>query len=170
MICRALLAVAVAIVLLSQHAHAQSGEGLKAPPSHCEIRQSAWCILYSDATYEDVPSESAGYSSYWTVRGGTWKEYPLLIKEPVGCRNGKSDTIEFISFEHLVKWRDQVLDKLVVKIKSDGSCNLEFLYPKSGVDPVDGAFFAAMTLVKACQDAPCSGDPIGRFVRSKIRR
>lgn len=166
------LALALATILISvfQQETAQARSHPHAPPVLCEFKQSSWCILYSVATYEDAPSQEEGYASRWTVRGGTWKDHPLIINEPIGCRSGISDTVELLGSEETVEWHGQPLTKVAIKLKSDGSCNLELLYPRADADPQEGAFFAAMTLIKACQNTACTSAPIGIVIRPRIHR
>ena len=158
----------MAVALKPTSSHAQSAP--HAPPTFCEIRQSAWCILYSDVSYKDAPSKKEGYASHWIVKGGTWKDNPLVINEPKGCRNGKSDTVDLIGSEEEVKSEGRTWTKIRVRIKKDKSCDLEFLYPPAGSDPQEGAFLAAMTIVKACGDQNCSSPPLGLFIRPKLNR
>jgi hypothetical protein len=131
------------------------------PPSSCEIQQPVWCLLYSDATYSDLPSASEAFASEWVVRGNTWKDYPLVIHEPRGCRVGRSDTVELVDYVKDFEWGGRKMNKVVVRMKSDNTCNLEFISFHLKDDPQAGGFFAAMTLVRPCTEQTCEGDAIG---------
>lgn len=139
-----------------------------APPTFCEIRQATWCWLSSDATFEDRPSRAAGFSSLWIVRGGTWRNYPLVMHEPTGCRSGRADTVNLIKPPINVRLRGKLWNKIIVGLKKDGTCNLEFLYPKLSDDPQAGGFFAAMNLLRPCRNPACDGEPIGFKIRSLV--
>ena len=162
------MVIVYAIIILTPFSQAQSIS--YAPTTSCEIRQSTWCILYSDVTYKDIPSREKGYASSWIVTGDTWKDYPLIINEPTGCRNGKSNTLDLVGSETSIRWQGRVWQKIFVRLKKDKSCDLEFVYPPVGQDPQEGAFLAAMTLVKSCSDQSCSSSPLGLFIRPKLDR
>lgn len=165
------IVAAVSAVLLAACAPTvaqASPPAIDAPPSVCEIQQAVWCLLYSDATYEDRPSGQEAYASQWIVRGGTWQTHPLVINEPRGCRRGQSDTVELVSYERNVSSGGRNVNKMIVKLKQDGSCNLELLSPTLKEDPQAGAFFAGLTLIRPCRDTSCEGRPIAIWLRNLV--
>lgn len=139
------------------------------PPNKCEIKQAVWCILYSDVSYEDYPSIESGFASSWVIRGGSWRSYPLIIREPIGCRNGNSDATEVLGDVQSIIMENGEWFKIIVKLKNDNSCNMEFTYPSEELDPQRGGFFAAMNLIRACTNEVCEGLPIGARIRNKLR-
>lgn len=135
------------------------------PPESCEIRQAAWCLLYSDVTYEDKPSPLEKFSSIWIIRGSTWKEHPLVMREPRGCRQGRADTTEFVRSIKNVEFEGNRESMFVVRLKKDKTCDLEFFYYPVKRDPQAGGFFAALGLLRPCRDSACEGDVIGVKIR-----
>lgn len=140
-----------------------------APPRFCEVKHSAWCLLTGADNYTDVPSLKAEYVSQWIVRGDLWRDHPLIINEPRGCRSGRSDTVALVSYERGVRWQGRNWNKLIVKLKKDGSCDLELWSAPVAVDPQAGAFFAGLSLVRPCKDAACEGDSIGTTIRPLVQ-
>lgn len=138
------------------------------PPRTCEIQHRSWCLLYGDVTYENIPSNLDSVKSHWIIRGSTWRNFPLLIDEPRGCREKFADTVELIKKEKNVLKNGTYMDKFTVKIRKDGTCDFNFFYQNSKADPTLGAFFAALTLFKPCYNEFCLGDPIAEKVRNEI--
>jgi hypothetical protein len=135
------------------------------PPERCEIQQASWCLLYSDVTYEDKPSTLEKFASVWTIRGSTWKNYPLVVREPRGCRVGRSDTTEFIRSTKNMEFEGRRRDMFVVRMKKNKTCDLEFIYFPVKQDPQAGGFFAALGLLRPCRDNACEGEVIGVKIR-----
>jgi hypothetical protein len=138
------------------------------PPRRCEIRQKAWCIYFSDAAIQDQPATSTGYISTWTVRGSYWRDYPLVIQEPRGCREGLSDTIELRKFDKRFHWQGQGWIRTVVRLMTNGQCDLVLLSPTLTRDPAGSAFFAGLALIQACTTDTCEGAPIGGALRNAM--
>lgn len=139
-----------------------------APPRVCEVRQPSWCIYYSDAKIEARKPRSADYARIWTVRGSYWTEYPLLIKEPQGCRNGHSDTLQLVSFEKNFRWDQQLWIKMVVRLMKGGDCDLVLLSPTLSRDPAGSAFFAGLGLIQTCTASDCHGTVLGTKLRNLV--
>jgi hypothetical protein len=125
-------------------------------------------LLYSDATYEDHPSTKAGLASQWVVRGGTWKDYPLIINEPAGCRAGVADEVKIVDHAGDYLWNNRRWNMVRVRLKRDKTCDLELISSRLSDDPQAGAFFAGFTMLRACRDAYCNGPVLGTEIRSRL--
>lgn len=139
------------------------------PPARCEIHQMAWCMLLDDMTYQDVPSTQENMASTWYLRGPLWKQYPLIINEPAGCRTGYSDIVKLVRFDRYYKVGEKTFGRIVVRLKKNGSCDLEMLSSKKSDDKYAGGFFAGLTSVKPCIDASCSGEVLAKDLRELVR-
>lgn len=127
-----------------------------APPRECDIRLPVWCILQGVDKIELVNEADASHSDFWILRGSFEPESELIILEPSGCRDGLSNAFEPLSYDSGVYWHRKMWDRIVVKLKKDGSCNLEFLVPPYKGDPMEWAYSNGMMLIRACQDKSCS--------------
>lgn len=140
-----------------------------APKQQCEIRMPVWCIYKDDVVIKNEPGRVPGYRSVWTMWGDYWKEHPAVILEPAGCRVGLSDEIELISIDRRYVWNEEEWNSLVVRLKSDGSCDLRMLSPPKGADPVGAAFSANLSSIQACSTADCEGQKIGAVIWPQVQ-
>jgi hypothetical protein len=138
------------------------------PPRVCEIRQRAWCIYFSDATIEDRPAQSAAYTSVWSIRGSYWASYPLIIREPRGCRQALSDTVQLLDFNKHFNSMGQTWNRLTVRLMKNGGCDLVLLSPTLDRDPRGLAFFAGLGLIQACETSDCQGPVLGTEIRDLV--
>lgn len=155
-----LTAAMITTVSLESHA--------KLPPSKCEIRQSAWCILRSGATIEDRPNTSPPYVSTWILRGAQWPKKPLIVLEPYGCRERMSDATELLSHDKRFRYNGQIWNNLRVRLRRDGSCDIQLISPVLSRDREASAFFAGLTLVRACTNAQCDGPALASKIRQLV--
>ena len=140
-----------------------------APPRTCEIRQAAWCIYRDNVTVQHAPSANAKYHSVWKIWGSYWKENPAVVLEPSGCRNGISDVVELVSSSSGFEWNDRSWDSNVVRLRSDGSCDLNLLSPPESADKRKTAFSAKLTLIQACQSDECAGPTLAHRLWSTLQ-
>jgi hypothetical protein len=126
-----------------------------APPRECDIRLPVWCILQGVDKIELVNEADASHSDFWILRGSFEPASQLIILEPSGCRDGLSDTFTPLGFDSGIYWHRKIWDRVTVKLKKDGSCNLEFLVPPYKTDPMEWAYSNGMMLIRACQDKAC---------------
>lgn len=127
-----------------------------APPRECDIRLPVWCILQGVDKIELVNEADSLHSDFWVLRGSFEPKSKLIILEPSGCRNGLSDTLEPLGFDSGIYWHKKIWDRIIVKLKKDGSCNLELLVPPYKNDPMEWAYSNGVILLRACQDKTCS--------------
>lgn len=142
-------------VMASTAVSAPSGPP-SAPPRECDIRLPVWCILQGVDKVELVNEADASHSDFWILRGSFEPESRLIILEPSGCRDGLSDTFAPLGFDSGIYWHHKIWDRVTVKLKKDGSCNLELLVPPYKADPMEWAYSNGMMLIRACQDKTCS--------------
>jgi hypothetical protein len=111
----------------------------------------------------DRRAEDGVHDRIWTLRDSFRPESKLVILEPNGCRTGFSDALAFSGFEQGVKWQDDSWDRMRVRLKMDGSCDLEVLMPPFTGDPMEWAFSTGLMLVKACKDERCEGQSLSEL-------
>ena len=159
-----LLMAGMAGILVSGCAVASPKSNVPSAPSlRCEIRFSAWCIV--EGAYE-INRQLAGDSIHdrvWSVRGRFKPASKVIILEPNGCKSGSSDALELLKFEQGVRWENGSWDRIQVKLKSDGSCNLEILLPPYDGDPLEWAFASGLPLIRACENDVCDSASIGEL-------
>ena len=126
-----------------------------APPMRCEIRLSAWCI--AEGSYEVTRQLASDrvHDRIWSIRGKFRPDSKLVILEPNGCKSGYSDVLELSGFDRSIEWQSHSWDRLRIKLKSDGSCDLTVLLPPYDGDPMEWAFTSGLTLVRACKNDAC---------------
>lgn len=127
-----------------------------APPIRCEIGLGAWCITEGAYEINRRLAQDSVNDRVWTLRGPFNPESSLVILEPNGCRQGKSDSQSLISFQHEYKWKGKSWDRAQLRLKSDGSCDLIVLFPAYSSDPMAWAFPEGFRRIRPCGDDSCS--------------
>lgn len=145
----------LAAALLFHVGDAYCSEETGAPPRDCEVVRGAWCILASSISFEHERPRDSPFRSKWTLRGRYWRDKPLVILEPGGCRTGVSDAAKVLSVSPSVLWEGKQWKSYVVRLKSDGSCDLKILSPQN--DPLGSAFSASLTEIRVCSSVRCDG-------------
>jgi hypothetical protein len=125
----------------------------------CEIRQSTWCVMSEFQTITDQPANSKHFRNNWYVHGALDPRHPLVIREPKGCREGTSDVVELVRFDSTYRWRRKTWSRMVIRLKSNDSCNLELLFANYSAGGLREDFYSGLNL-RACTDALCSGPSI----------
>ena len=130
-------------------------------PQDCALIRGAFCVQQLGLTIDEAEA-SAGHSIL-TIYGEDWRDKALVVSEPNACRRGLADTIELIE-------NSESDGKLLlrVRLRRDGTCDLRISANNRRTDPLGDGFFAAMTLIRACFEAPCTGPVIGRRIRSAV--
>lgn len=132
-----------------------------APPSRCEIRLSAWCIAEGAYEINRQLANDSVHDRVWSMRGRSKPASKVIVLEPNGCKSGPSDALELLEFEQGVAWQNDSWDRIQVKLKSDGSCDLTILLPPYDGDPLEWAFSSGLPLIRPCKDEKCIGAGIG---------
>lgn len=165
---------AATVILLAGCANAapatQGSGQVAAPPRKCEIRLSAWCIYESNITIQHKPARETDYRSQWMLWGSYWAQHPAIVLEPDGCRRGTSNEMRLLKFDGGFKWQDKKWNSAVVRLKSDGTCDLRLLAPTVAEDPDGAAFSAILSLIQACQTEECSGPTVGERIWPGVKR
>jgi len=162
---------AAAFILVGTNiAAADRGGQAVAPPRKCEIRLAAWCIYESDITIQHKPAQGAEYHSVWTLWGSYWRQHPAMILEPNGCRSGISNEMRLVTFDGRFRWQNKTWNSAVVRLKTDGTCDLRLLSPTVATDPDGAAFSATLSLIQACQTDECSGPTVGERIWPAVKR
>jgi hypothetical protein len=138
-------------------AAAQETEGPAAPPRLCEVRQTAWCIGQGALEITDRLIKHDKYDHAWFIRGFFQPKAPLVVLEPTGCRSGFSDSLSAIQFDRNYAWDGRTWNRIVARLRNDGSCDLEVLIPKPEDDPSAEAFFSGLVLLRNCPSETCDG-------------
>lgn len=140
-----------------------------APASRCEIRLSAWCIAEGAYEINRQLANDSVHDRVWSMRGRSKPASKVIVLEPNGCKSGPSDALELLEFEQGVPWQNGSWDRIQVKLKSDGSCNLTILLPPYDGDPLEWAFSSGLPLIRPCKDEKCVGAGVGEL-RSQFEK
>ncbi len=165
MLMKFLLLIASAICVLGNGcavASPPSGSA-SAPPLRCEIRLSAWCI--EEGAYEitrQLANDSV-HDRVWSMRGRFRPASKLVILEPNGCKSGFSNALELLKFERGVQWENGSWDRMQVRLKSDGTCDLAIMLSPYDGDPMEWAFSSGLPLIRPCKDAACESAGLGQL-------
>jgi hypothetical protein len=128
---------------------------LASPPRKCEIRETAWCIDQEASQITDrIGSGIDG--RVWTIFDIDYPDSKLVVIEPSGCRRAFADTVVALGFEEAVTWQGEVWDRMQVRLRVDGSCDLSLLVPLPGGTSIEWAFSNGRTLITACRDDKCT--------------
>lgn len=126
------------------------------PPRKCEIRQAAWCIDEEVSNITDELADVASSRRIWTLSDINYPRSSLVVMEPAGCRNGFADTVVALEFEEAVEWRGRFWDRMQVRLRADGSCDLGLWVPLPESASIEWAFSNGRKLIMACGDEKCS--------------
>lgn len=152
-----LVLMATANSVLSASPSIGSPSQPSAPPRKCEIRQSVWCI---DREVDEITNRIAERSIYdriWVLQDDLRPESQLVVLEPNGCRAGRSDMLDLLSYENGFTWEGRSWGRMRARLKKDGTCDLEVLMPPYDGDPMEWAFSTGLILVRSCPDDACTG-------------
>jgi hypothetical protein len=153
---RSLLIAGVFCFLCTGYAHASPRAGAAAAPEvRCEIRLSAWCIEQGAYEITRTLARDSVHDRVWSLNGQFRPRSKLIILEPNGCKSGFSNALALLKYEHDIEWHSQSWDGIIVRLKSDGSCDLTILFPLYESDPMEWAFTSGLPLVRPCKDNVC---------------
>lgn len=146
------------------------GQSRPSPPRKCEIRQPAWCVYQEWSEITDRLDTTGPRDHIWTIHDVDHPESRLVILEPFGCRTGFADTVTALGFDPDVRWKDKTWDRMRVRLRQDGSCDLTLLVPLFNDDPMEWAFSAGRASIMACRDEKCTPNkPTPADVTDKFR-
>lgn len=142
---------------------------ISAPPSSCEIKFSAWCIAEGAYKISRVLASDGVHDRVWTLSGRFEPASKLIILEPNGCNVGFSDEAVLLGAKKGVRWHDQQWDRIQVRLKKDGSCDLQILVPPPSNSPMEWAYSSGLPLIRTCTKDQCPARNLGDL-KSQIRR
>lgn len=167
---RFLLATVLVIGCLASAANASESlygtgppgeESAPSVPFRCELKRGAWCIRQGSVEITKLQRVSVSEPS-----GTTWRlrdiHYPssiLVVLEPSACTHGYADTVEARGIEYGVDWDGRRWDKMTVRLRKDGSCDLSILVTPFHDEASEWAFFDGRTFIAGCKDEACL-DPL----------
>jgi hypothetical protein len=147
----------LALLGIGPVATGQEAKDLAAPARSCEVRQAAWCISQGAWEITDRFIKHDKYDHAWFIRGFRQPKSPLVVLEPSGCRAGFSDSLSAMRFDRDFAWDGRTWNRLIARLRNDGSCDLEVLIPKPEADPSAEAFFSSLILLRNCPSETCDG-------------
>jgi len=126
------------------------------PPLECEIFRGAWCIL--SGSYELTLSHVANRPLYqWSMTESHWRSEAGLILESAFCPKRHADVIQVVRVSERFEWSGKHWRQVVVRLTSDGACELQLLAPARELAPLDMAASALSTHIAACfVNKPCT--------------
>ena len=153
-------ATTLSLLMAACASAAPPAEDMSSPPLRCEFQQGAWCIAEGAYVVTRSLSSDRVHDRTWSLRGRFRQESELLINEVNGCKSGYADGLTLLNYESSVEMQGARRDRMKVRLKSDGTCDLEFLIPSFDGDPMEWAFSTGLTLIRACKDAECTSLPL----------
>jgi hypothetical protein len=128
------------------------------PPLHCISEHGAWCVL--DGAGEQPLATASGVSAF-KLSDPSQSDASLIVISPVGCDRVRADQLAFLSFEHGLKRYGQEWEGISVRLRNDGTCDLQILLPQFSSNPFEWAFSSGLQLIRACKSDVCEGAPLG---------
>lgn len=130
-------------------------------PFSCALKRGTWCIRQGsvEVTKLQRVGESDPPGSAWRLNDVHYPSSTLIVLEPAGCTHAFADTVEARGIEYGVDWDGRKWDRMTVRIRTDGSCDLRLLVTPFHDEPSEWAFFAGRTFIEACKDDDCL-DPL----------
>lgn len=159
------MAVACALAACASttpEANAGAPAGAMASPRlQCEFRLGAWCIAEGAYVVTRALAADRVHDRTWLLKGRFKPESELVVQEVNGCKSGYANELTFLSYESSVDVDGTSWDRLKVRLKSDGTCDLSILMSPFDGDPMEWAFSTGLTLLRGCKDEACTPLPLG---------
>lgn len=153
---RFIILMALLFGCLPLHALAQASPS--SPPLHCVNKHGAWCVL--DGAREQPLASVSGMAAF-KLSDPSQSDASLIVISPVGCDRVRADQLAFLSFEHGLKQYGQEWERVGVRLRNDGTCDLQILLPQFSSNPFEWAFSSGLQLIRACKSDTCEGAPVG---------
>lgn len=139
------------------------------PPIGCEFRLKSWCISEGAYVVKRILADDRVHDRVWSLTGRFKPESKLLVQEPNGCKVGYANVLTLLSYESAVSIKNVRWDRARIRLKSDGSCDLEVLISPDDGDPMEWAFSTGIGLIRGCKDEGCTPLPL-TDLKSQIER
>jgi len=154
----------LALALSACQAPEQNVSPAASAPRTCAMVRGAYCIENAGYTVDVEPLSG---ETRLTVYEDWWRAHPLIIREPSGCRDTLSDTIELLS------QADVGLEThFRVRFARNGRCDVLFVVGSEASDPADPALTAlsaALTQIRTCRSPPCEGPVVAAEIGSPFQ-
>lgn len=125
-----------------------------APPQHCVTNHGTWCVL--EGPREEPLSAESGFSA--AKLSNPWQpEAALIVLSPTSCSHLRADQLSVLSFEHAQHVYGQDWERLGVRLRADGQCDVQILLPEYSSNPTEWAFSTGLGLLRTCRSEPCTG-------------
>ncbi len=157
------LLIGVCLLFLSGCRLVDFSQAPASPPRRCEIKQAVWCIQEGSTEIVDRIAEDSVHDRVWTLSDWSNPESKLVVLESNGCRVGYSDAFDFLSYENGFTWKGRSWGRMRVRLKKNGTCDLEVLMPPYDGDPMEWAFSTGLILLKSCPNKNCIGQNLAEF-------
>ena len=152
----ALAVTVAAIACIPVRGFAQ--EAPSSPPLHCVSEHGAWCVL--DGAREQKLADAWDGQAV-RLSSPSDPDVALIVISPPACGRARADQLSFRSFEHGIKAYGQDWERMGVRLRGDGTCDLKILLPPFSSNPFEWAFSSGLQLIRACQSDKCDGPPVG---------
>lgn len=83
-----MLRTLVAVASVCHGAGVEPRPESSAPPVECELQMTVWCIREGAQEIVSQFSQQGAYRRAWIIRGFYQPQWPLVVLEPRGCREG----------------------------------------------------------------------------------
>lgn len=143
------------------------------PPLRCEFRPGAWCIAEGAYIVNRTLAADRVHDRIWSLKGRFKPESELVVQEVNGCKSGYADELSLQSYEGSVDVDGTRWDRLKVRLKSDGTCDLSILLSPFDGDPMEWAFSTGLGLLRGCKDETCTPLPLSNLksqIEEKFRK
>lgn len=142
---------------------AASPASVRAPSLTCELRLGSWCVAEGAFQITRVLANDSVNDRIWKLSGRFRSNSVLVVKEPNGCKVGNSDVLTLMSFDQEIEWDKVSWSRARFRLKADGTCDLEVLFPKASGNPMEWAFSMGLALVRSCRDDRCEGPALSEL-------
>jgi hypothetical protein len=153
---RIIILVAFLFGCIAVHVLAQASPS--SPPLHCVTKHGAWCVL--DGAREQPLASVSGMAAF-RLSDPSQSDASLIVISPLSCGRVRADQLAFLSFEHGLKRYGQEWERVGVRLRNDGTCDLQILLPQFSSNPFEWAFSSGLQLIRACKSDTCEGAPVG---------
>ena len=137
------------------------GNPVPAAPRTCALVRGAYCIEDIGLVIDQGRPTDRGTPI--TFYEEDWRDRPVVLTEPPGCRKGLSDTIQWLNVD-----RSDETVALTIRLRADASCDLQITAGGKSRDPGATGFFTALTQIRACTRAPCEGVVLAGPLSSQV--
>lgn len=152
------LCILIAILFGSRPIRALAQMPPASPPLNCVAEHGAWCVL--DGVSEKRLVSTSGTSAF-RLSDPSQSDAALIVISPATCGRVRADRLSLLSFDHGQRLYGQDWEKIGVRLRGDGRCDIQVLLPEFSSNPFEWAFSTGLQLIRACESDGCDGRPVG---------